>query len=609
MLDISKQNNSDLIDSEEFNKRFLEWTKKHAPLILEIGKISAENKTSWGSILEKNAVEFPNNPAIKFEDNVLTYQEFNDKVNQYANYFISLGLKKGDVVKVLVKNRIELLLLYSANAKIGSISSLINTDLRKKTLVYSLNLTPGKIIVVGEECFDTFNEIKSDINLSDAKQLCFVHDSGEMDLPEGFTDLPKAVLNLPVENPTTTTSITPQDVIAYIYTSGTTGLPKAALLTHARVTLGGYVFGTMIAQFTSDDTIYISLPFFHGTALMTGWPSALVNGSALAIARKFSVSHFWDDVRRYNATCFSYVGEICRYLMNQPPKPDDSDNPVRAVIGNGLRPDIWQDFKKRFDIPYIGEFYGSSEGNGAFANVLNFDCTCGYSTGGYAIVRYDHENDELIKNKRGFSKKVRTGEVGLLLFESTETTKFRGYTDEKATEAKLLRNVFKEGDVWFNTGDLMRDQGCNHAQFVDRLGDTFRWKGHNVSTTEIEEVLNTFDQISMSCVYGVRLPATDGRAGMAAIVSTSSVNDFDFKKLEGLFFANLAPYAIPVFLRFKSGLSTTHTFKFKKIELKEEGINLQKIDDALFVMLPNKSEYTPLTEDIYKKILNHEYNF
>jgi citronellyl-CoA synthetase len=609
MLETSKQSEPLIIDGQEFGKRFQEWTKKHAKLIQELGQITAENKTSWGSLLERNAEQFTNNPAIKFEDKVLTYKEFNEKVNQYVNYFISLGLKKGDVVKVLIKNRIEFLLVYTANAKIGAISSLINTDLRKKTLVYSLNLTPGKILLVGEECFDTFNENKSDINLSDAKKLCFVPDSGEMSLPEGFTDLPEAVLNLPVDNPSTTKEITPQDVIAYIFTSGTTGLPKAALLTHGRVTLTGYVFGTMIASFTQNDTIYISLPFFHGTALMTGWPCAFVNGGALAIARKFSVSHFWDDVRRHNATCFSYVGEICRYLMNQPPKPDDADNPVRAVIGNGLRPDIWLDFKKRFDIPYIGEFYGSSEGNGAFVNVLNFDCTCGYSTGGYAIVRYDHEEEKFIRNTRGFMRKVRTGEVGLLLFESTEASKFRGYTDEKATEAKLFRNVFKEGDVWFNTGDLMRDQGCNHAQFVDRLGDTFRWKGHNVSTTEIEQVLNTFDQISMSCVYGVKIPATDGRAGMTAIVSTSGVNDFDFKKLLKLFTDNLAPYAIPVFLRFKSGLSTTQTFKFKKVDLKNEGFNLRNIEDPLFVMLPSESEYTSLTKDLYKKIENQEYKF
>ncbi|MFX0105201.1 MAG: AMP-binding protein, partial [Candidatus Hodarchaeota archaeon] len=513
MLEESKSEDSNLIDVKEFNKRFQEWAKKYGPFLLELGKLATENKLSWGLILEENAQKYPDNPAIKFEDNILTYKEFNDMVNQYANNFISLGLKKGDVVKVLIKNRIEFLVVYSANAKIGAISSLINTDLRKKTLVYSLNLTPGKIIIVGEECFDTFNRVKSDVNLSDVNKLCFVYDCGEMELPEGFIDLPQTVKNFPTSNPNTTANVEPSDVIAYLFTSGTTGLPKAALLTHFRVIGPGFAFGKLIAQFTPDDTIYIPLPFFHGTALMTGWSSVLVNGAALALARKFSVSHFWDEIRKFNATGFNYVGEICRYLINQPPNDDDSNNPVRVVIGNGLRPEIWEAFKKRFNIPVIGEFYGSSEGNGGFINLLNFDCTCGLSLGGYAIVRYDYKEDKIIRNQRGFAQKVRSGEVGLLMFESTETSEFRGYTDEKATEAKLIRNLFKKGDIWFNTGDLMRDQGCNHAQFVDRLGDTFRWKGHNVSTSEVEEVLNIFDQITISSVYGVKIPNTDGRAG------------------------------------------------------------------------------------------------
>ena len=207
MWEITKPSESNLIDVKEFGKRFQEWVKTHGELIQELGKIPVENKISWGSIFEQNAQKYTNNPAIKFEDTILTYKVFNEKVNQYANYFISLGLKKGDVVKVLIKNRIEFLLVYTANAKIGAISSLINTDLRKKSLAYSLNLTPGKIIVIGEGCFDAFNKIKSEINLSDVKQLCFIHDGGEMDLPEGFTDLPQAVINFSVENPSTTNDV------------------------------------------------------------------------------------------------------------------------------------------------------------------------------------------------------------------------------------------------------------------------------------------------------------------------------------------------------------------------------------------------------------------
>ncbi|MHA2121356.1 MAG: long-chain-acyl-CoA synthetase [Promethearchaeota archaeon] len=609
MPEIAKPIDPNLIDVPEFSKRMLEWAKKHGPLVQELTNRGAENPLSWGGVLEQNAQNYPDKPAIKFENTTLTHKQFNEKVNQYANYFTSLGLKKGDVAKVLIKNRIEFLLVYTANAKIGIISSLINTDLRKRTLVHSLNLTPGKVVIVGEECFDAFSKVRSDLDLSDAEQLYFIPDERIIETPNGFTELPKVIGGFSIENPPNTKDVGGGDVIAYIFTSGTTGLPKAALLTHNRVVGGGYLFGSMVAEFTSDDTIYIPLPFFHGTALMTGWSSTYVNGGALAIARRFSVHQFWDDIRKYNATGFNYVGEICRYLMNQPPKPDDADNPVKAIIGNGLRPEIWLDFKKRFDIERIGEFYGSSEGNGAFANILNFDLTCGYTSGSYALVQYNHEEDMPIRNQNGFMQKVGSGGVGLLLFESAEGSEFIGYTDEYATQAKLYHNVFKEGDTWFNTGDLMRDQGVNHAQFVDRLGDTFRWKGHNVSTTEVEQVLNVFDQISMSCVYGVKIPFTDGRAGMAAIVPTVSVSEFDFKGLTKLFIENLAPYAIPILLRFKSGLSTTQTFKFKKVELKEEGFNPQSTEDPIFIMLPDKSEYTPLTKEIYEKIKNQEYQF
>ena len=609
MLENPEKNKSNLIDVKEFGKRFQEFMKKYGKILQDALALPPVRNASWGTYVEDNANQYPNNTAIKFEDISLTYKQFNELVNQYANYFISLGLKKGDVAKVLIKNRAELLLVYTANAKIGVISSLINTDLRQKTLIHCLNLTPGKIVIIGEECYEAFNKVKSELILTDSLKFCFIPDYGEIDIPEEFIDLPTIIKDSPKENPSTTTNVLNTDVLAYLFTSGTTGLPKAARLTHQRVISPGFAFANLFADLTSEDTIYIPLPFFHGTAIMTGWSSILMNGGSLAIARKFSTSHFWDDCRKYNATVFNYVGELCRYLMNVPPNPNDKDNSVRAIIGNGLRPEIWNDFKERFDIPLIGEFYGSSEGNIGFLNLLNFDCTVGYCFGTFALVEYDIDEDKPIRNENGFMKKVKQGEVGLLLGESEGPNKFAGYTDKKATEAKLFRNVFKEGDEWFNTGDLMRDQGCNHAQFIDRLGDTFRWKGHNVSTTEVEEILNIFDQVSMSAVYGVKIPNTDGRAGMAAIVPESNISEFDFKKLMGIFNENLAPYAIPIFIRLKSDLATTHSLKFKKMNLKKEGFNIDSINDPLYIKLPDNSEYTLMTKEIYKKINNQKYSF
>ena len=609
MLETSKQKESNLIDIKEFSRRFQERMLKYGPRIQELAQNPPADNRSWGFFVEENANQFSNNVAVKFEDTALTYKQFNELVNQYTNYFISLGLKKGDVAEVLIKNRLEFLLVYTANAKIGVISSLINTDLRQKPLIHCLNLTPGKIIIIGEECYNAFRKVRSKLNLVDSAKFCFIPDYGDMDIPEGFIALPSAVKDFPKENPSTTAEILNTDVLAYLFTSGTTGLPKAARLTHRRVIIPGYMFANLFADFTPEDTMYIPLPFFHGTALMTGWSSILLSGGTLALARKFSVSQFWDDCRKYNATAFNYVGEICRYLVNEPPKPNDKDNSIRVVIGNGLRPEIWKEFKERFDIPLVGEFYGSSEGNVGFMNLLNFDCTVGRGAGIYAIVEYDAEEEKPIRNEKGFMKRVKRGEVGLLLGDNSGISKFAGYTDEAATEAKILRNVFRKEDEWFNTGDLVRDQGCNHVQFVDRLGDTFRWKGHNVSTTEVEEILNVFDQISMSSVYGVKIPHTDGRAGMAAIVPELNIDNLNFQELMEILNKNLAPYAIPIFLRLKSELVTTHSFKFKKLNLKKEGFDINIIEDPLYIKLPENSGYIPLTRQIYDNIQKQKFNF
>lgn len=321
------------------------------------------------------------------------------------------------------------------------------------------------------------------------------------------------------------------------------------------------------------------------------------------------MSQFWEDIKKFNATAFTYVGEVCRYLLNQPPSPYDSTNPVKTIIGNGLRPDIWKEFKKRFNITRVAEFYGASEIGRVFGNYLNFDCTVGFCAESYAIVKYDYDEEKPVRDEDGFMEKVKVGETGILLWGLESEGIFIGYTDKKSTEAKLFRNIFKKGDIWFNSGDLMRDQGCQHVQFIDRIGDTFRWKAHNVSTTEVEEVLNAFEPILMSSVYGVQIPGTDGRAGIASTVINSKLEDFDLKGLIDHLKKNLPPYAIPIFLRFKPDLTITSTFKFRKVDLKREEFDLDLIQDPLYVFLPDEPDYTPLTKENYKHILNKLYKF
>ena len=609
MLETPKPKESDLIDKRVYRKRRMRKFRKHGKLFQEIMDFGFENKVSFGTIVEKNAEKYSDNVALKFEDITLTYKEFNELVNRYAHYFISLGLKKGDVVEIFLTNRPELLIIFTAIGKIGAINSMINTEIRGKTLAYCFNLTPGKCIIVGSELIDAFTNVKSELNLSEEQKLLFSPDRDSISVPDEFIDLSQVIKDFPTHNPSTTDNVKTNDPIAYAFTSGTTGLSKATKVIHSSLVVIGHMMGLGVTEANPNDTIYVTLPFFHFTAIWLGWAPAFASGAALAISRKFSVSRFWDDIRKFNATMFTYVGELCRYLMNQPPKPNDRDNSVRAIIGNGLRPEIWKSFKERFDIDIVCEVYGASEGVGGFYNLLNFDCTIGLCSVINAIIKYDLEEDKPIRGEDGFMERVSVGETGLCIFECKGLTQFRGYTNKKDTEAKLFHNVFKEGDLWFNTGDLLRDIGCDHAQFVDRLGDTFRWKGHNVSTTEVEEILNVFDQILLSSVYGVQIPNTDGRAGMAAIVPSTSVEEFDLKGLTDKFKKMLPNYAIPIFLRFKSDLTITPTFKFKKVKLKKEGFDLENIEDPLYVMLPGESEYKPLTKEIYKNIQNQEYKF
>ncbi len=609
MLEEPNQKEPDLIDKKVFRKKLREFNKKHAHEVAEIVKIVAENKVSWGKVVERNAEKYAEDVAIKFEDNMLTFKEFNEWVNRYANYFISLGLKKGDVVELMMMNRPEFLITLSALGKIGAISSLINTEQRERTLAHSLKLNPSNVFIVDEDCFNAFNNVKPDLNLRKGQNLLFLPDQCGMPIPDGFLDLSQVVKDFSAENPSMTSNIKGSDPLAYVFTSGTTGLPKASILIHLRMVGSHYLFGLLLGELTPEDTMYIALPLYHTTGLCVAWAAAFGVGAATAIRSKFSVSHFWDDIRKYNASAFSYVGELCRYLINRPSNPDDANNPVRTILGNGLRPDIWMDFKKRFGINKIGEIYGASETGTVFANYLNFDCTVGYCSNPYAVVTYDFDEEQPIRNENGFMQKVKPGDTGLLLWGLQNEFVFVGYTDKNATEKKILRNVFKEGDAWFNTGDLMRDQGCNHVQFIDRIGDTFRWKAQNVSTTEVEEVLNVFEPVLMSSVYGVKIPGTDGRAGMASVVISIKIEHFDFSGLTNHFRINLPPYAMPIFLRFKSNLSITPTFKFKKVELKKEGFDLEMIDDPLYVMLPSKAEYVPLTKEIYDNILNGQYKF
>ncbi len=595
----------------KFIPAFFSSLKRLMSALYAMKKFKALDKNtclSLGKCVEEASASFGSHPAILFEDRMYTYRELNNQSNRFANYFLSLGVKRGEVIAVLLENRPELLFAIIGLAKIGAVASLINPNLRGSTLEYCVTLNPTRHVIIGESLMPAFQEIKSALNMNPETAFYILQDTDKQDAPDGYIGLDAELLKAQSTNPSTTNEIKLTDPYCFIFTSGTTGKPKAAVIDNRRW-VGSYeVFGTMM-DLNPKDTLYIPLPFNHGTAHVVGWACAVKGGAATVMRRVFSASKFWEDVQKFNVTAFVYIGELCRYLINQPARPNDADNSIKKMVGNGLRPDIWVPFKKRFAIDKIFEFYASTEGNISFSNIMNLDCTIGISGMDFDLIKYDIESEEPVKGSNGFFMKADKGEPGLLISEISDASPFIGYTGNQETEDKILRNVFKENDAWFNTGDLIKNIGFGHYQFADRVGDTFRWKSENVSTTEVEEIISAQDQVKESTVYGVEIPGTVGRAGMASLIPKGGAEQFDLKNFLESIRKDLPPYAIPIFLRFQKEFEITATMKHIKTALKRGGYNPTEISDPLYVMLPGESQYSPLTKEIYLNILNEAYRF
>lgn len=567
-----------------------------------------------GVCLERSAKRNPEGLAIIFENSQYTYREFNAWVNRIAHSFQDLGVKKGEVIAVFIDNRPELLVCIAALTKIGSVAALINTSQRGAALRHSLAVVNAQRVIVGAELFDALMA-ENEVLPQDKESRLYFPDidtcqaSASYEVPTNFTDLAKLQKSNVSTNPAITFDARPQDASCYFYTSGTTGLPKAAVMKNGRFMKAYGGAGLACLQLTKQDRAYVTLPFYHATALAIAWGSILAGDACLIMSRKFSASEFWNDIRRTKATAFCYVGELCRYLLAQPESADDKNHNVNMMFGNGLRPNLWKPFKKRFAVEKVMEFYGSSEGNIGFLNLFNHDCTVGCTSVPFAIVEYDVENDCPVRHADGFMKRVSKGESGLLLGEISDKTPFDGYTDPSKTEEKILRNVFVSGDAWFNSGDLMRDQGFKHVQFVDRLGDTFRWKGENVSTTEVENCISQYAAVTDVIVYGVEVPETNGRAGMAAIWLKEGAS-FNPQEFHSYVQSVLPAFAVPLFVRVaKAAMETTGTFKYKKTDLKKQAFDVSKLNDEVWVCLPRTKTYQILDKTLLKKINSAAFSF
>jgi citronellyl-CoA synthetase len=549
---------------------------------------------------EKTAARYPDRTAVIFEGRRCTWRELNTEANRYAAALRALGLVRGDAVSVVMENRIEFLSTLIALNKLGIVAALINTNLTGKPLIHCMKITNSRMCIFGEERMDAIEQVRANPELQGIERWLFVADAGREACPGWATNLGEEAADESGANPPDTALNKLADTALYIYTSGTTGLPKASVISNRRFLLAAALSYKGGLRCRETDCIYLCLPLYHGTGLFLGVGASFSTGASMFIRRKFSGSNFLPEVREHGATCFIYIGELCRYLLNVPPRPDDHETPLMTMMGNGLRPDVWHQFKGRFGIKRIAEFYGSSEGNVAFVNMLNKDCTVGMTSIPVALVKYNVDTDEIARDSQGRLVKAAPGEPGLLLGKITEHTVFEGYTNPADTEKKILRDAFEPGDAWFNTGDLMRtvdvgfSLGQAHYQFVDRVGDTFRWKSENVSTNEVGEIINGHPQVDFCNVYGVEIPGANGRAGMAALVLHADIKELDLDSFSDYVNEHLPAYARPVFLRIQRELDTTGTFKLVKGELRKQGYDLDQVSDPLYVLKPRSDRYEPL---------------
>jgi fatty-acyl-CoA synthase len=559
-------------------------------------------------LLERQARRRPDAPFVRFEGRTQTYGELDAQANRIAHWALARGLSRGDVVALLMENRPEYIAVWMGLAKAGVTTALLNTNLRGEALAHSLRTAGCATAVIGTECAEAWQSLGAD---APALDLFALADPGRpaRELPPHAKSLDEEVAGFSRHAPprSVRAALRGGDPLFYIYTSGTTGLPKAARFSHSRfVSAGSYA---LLAGLSQQDVLYCALPLFHTVGGVMCVNAALRSGATLALARRFSARRFWDDVAESGATAFQYIGELCRYLVNQPPHPKERAHALRFAVGNGLRPDVWETFQRRFAVPRIVEFYGATESNVSMVNLAGRAGSVGRAAPGtkIALVRFDVDRDAPVRDTAGRCVPCADGEPGELLGRIAEggrtaAGRFEGYTQKEATEKKILRDVFAPGDAWFRTGDLLSRDADGFYYFVDRIGDTFRWKGENVSTQQVAEVIGGEPGVAMCAAYGVALPGAEGRTGMAAVVLDPGAS-LDGASLYAHAERELPAYARPAFVRVWETPDVTGTFKLRKVELQKQGFDPAATSDPIYYRDDAGRAYQRLDASIHELVV------
>ncbi|KAI5097869.1 solute carrier family 27 (fatty acid transporter), member 2a, partial [Silurus meridionalis] len=577
------------------------------------------SSTPCYTILDRFLDAVKNHPEKKFvvfEGRSYTYSEADRLSSKAARALLHhTELQQGDTVALFLGNEPNFIWVSLGLFKLGCTAALLNSNIRSRSLLHCFTCCGAKTLIAGADLKEAVEEVLPELKQQEVRVFLLgencpnneiVNLSEKIDAASD-EQLPRSLRS----------KITMKTPTIYIYTSGTTGLPKAAVINHERVWLASFL--QSMSGVCSDDVLYLYLPLYHSAGFLMGLSGAIERGITVVLRRKFSVSQFWNDCRKNNVTVIQYIGEIMRYLCNSPKTDSDRTHNVRLALGNGIRADTWTEFLQRFGDVRICECYGATEGNIGFVNYVGKIGAIGRENSiikrltRYALIKYNAETEELVQDSRGFCVEVSTGETGLLVAKISKASPFHGYANNKQqTDKKKLRNVFEQGDVYYNTGDLMKVDQEGFIYFQDRIGDTFRcwstkqpnsWKGENVATTELADILIMVDFIEEANVYGVKVPGQEGRIGMAAI-KLKEGRGFDSSVAYRHVESYLPAYARPRFIRIQEMLDVTGTYKQVKVKMAEEGFNPKTIQDNLYFLDDMKKTYVPMTEDIFNSICN-----
>ncbi|KAI7802850.1 hypothetical protein IRJ41_020396, partial [Triplophysa rosa] len=549
----------------------------------------------------------PNKTFVVFENKSYSFKDADRECNKTANALRTASdLRAGDTAVLFMLNEPAFIFCWLALAKLGCACALLNSSIRSRSLISSLRCCNGAKVLIASAELQAAVEVGEDLQqdgvmmfiMSDQiTSSCMkslsrrVLESSDADVPHTYRS------NMSFTSPA-----------VYIYTSGTTGLPKAAVINQTRLLAALAVLASN--GVTERDVIYVTLPLYHTAGFLIGFMGSVETGSTIILRRKFSASQFWDECRKHDVTVIQYIGEVLRYLCNTPERLDDKEHDVRLAIGNGLRADVWRKFLQRFGSIEVREFYASTEGNVGFVNYAGRVGAVGRVSYlhkklfPYSLVKYDTERDEPLGDARGLCVEVPKGQTGLLVSKITELAPFVGYAqNERQTDKKRLRDVFKAGDVYFNSGDLLKIDLDGFIYFQDRVGDIFRWKGENVSTTEVSDIVSALDFVEEVNVYGVRVPGQEGRVGMAALIIRDGM-EFEPTRMFNHICGFLPAYARPRFIRIQSSMEVTRTFKQIKLKLVEAGFNPAVTSDLMYFMCEREKTFVSLSPIIYQQVFS-----